>query len=48
MATLHGLMQANLGNLAAAEDEWRLALAIDPAHAPATELLNRLKSQTKD
>ncbi len=45
MATLHGLLQANLGNLAGAGTDWRLALAIDPAHVAATALLNRLKSQ---
>ncbi len=45
MATLHGLWQANTGNLAGAEAAWRLALAIEPAHGPATELLQRLKSQ---
>ena len=42
---LRGLLQANLGNLAGAEADWRLALAVDPAHAAARELLNRLKSQ---
>jgi hypothetical protein len=45
MATLHGLWQANTGNLVEAEADWRLALASDPAHAAATELLSRLKSQ---
>ena len=45
MATLHGLVQANTGNLAGAEADWRLALAVDPAHGPATELLQRLKRQ---
>jgi hypothetical protein len=45
MATLHGLWQANTGNLVGAEADWRLALTIEPAHAAATELMNRLKSQ---
>ena len=45
MAALHGLVQANLGNLAGAEADWLLALKIDPAHAPAAELLQRLRSQ---
>jgi hypothetical protein len=44
MATLHGLLQANLGNLTAAEADWRLALMIEPGHAAATGLLARLKS----
>ena len=44
MATLHGLVQANAGNLAGAETDWRTALAIEPAHAAATELLTRLNA----
>jgi len=44
MATLHGLVQANAGNLTGAEVDWRMALAIEPAHAAATELLTRLNA----
>ena len=44
MATLRGLLQANMGNLTGAEADWRTALAIEPAHAAATELLTRLKA----
>ncbi len=45
MATLHGLWQANTGNLAEAEADWRRTLAIEPAHGLAIELLQRLKNQ---
>ena len=44
MATLHGLVQANAGNLTGAETDWRTALAIEPGHAAATELLTRLNT----
>ena len=44
MATLHGLVQANAGNLAGAEVDWRTVLAIEPAHVAATELLTRLNA----
>ena len=44
MATLHGLWQANTGNLVGAEADWRLALTIEPGNGPAAELLTRLKA----
>jgi hypothetical protein len=34
-----------MGNLAGAEADWRLALAIEPAHEAATELLTRLQTE---
>ena len=44
MATLHGLWQANTGNLVGAEADWHLALTIEPGNGPAAELLTRLKA----
>ena len=44
MATLRGLLRAQMGDLTGAEADWHMALAIDPAHVAATELLTRLKA----
>lgn len=44
MAALRGLLRAQMGDLAGAEADWRAALAVDPAHAAANELMARLKS----
>jgi hypothetical protein len=44
MATLRGLVQANIGNLAGAEADWETALAVDPTYEPAKELLGRMRA----
>ncbi len=43
MAALRGLVRAQMGDLAGAEADWRVALAVDPTHAPANELMRRLR-----
>lgn len=39
MAALRGLVQARAGDLAGAEADWRVALAVDPGHGPANNWL---------
>ncbi len=43
MAALRGLVRAQMGDVAGAEADWRVALAVDPTHAPANELMRRLR-----
>jgi hypothetical protein len=44
MATLRGLYLAQTGNPTAAEADWLAALAVDPAHTAAKELLSRRRA----
>jgi hypothetical protein len=45
MAALRGLVLASAGELDRAEADWQIALAVDPAHGPATEYLRRLDAE---
>jgi predicted negative regulator of RcsB-dependent stress response len=44
MATLRGRYQLAIGNQPGAEADWQTALAVDPQHELAKELLQRLKN----